>query len=166
MDNLRNDAAGIKSRYLEDDTGIHRYEVVVSDVTWDEAMEECKARGGYLVRINTTEEKYHIEDMLRENKQEKLVLWLGGRLDPEDGHYHWFDGERYTQPALDSDKYYQYCWLTGEPSFKGTDAEGKDVDENFMCMFRVNGMWEWNDVPEDISPYYKGKIGYICEYDE
>ena len=166
MDDLRNDAAGIKSRYLEDDTGIHRYEVVVSDVTWDEAMEECKARGGYLVRINTTEEKYHIEDMLRENKQEKLVLWLGGRLDPEDGHYHWFDGERYTQPALDSDKYYQYCWLTGEPSFKGTDAEGKDVDENFMCMFRVNGMWEWNDVPEDISPYYKGKIGYICEYDE
>ena len=166
MDNLRNDAAGIKSRYLEDDTAIHRYEVVVSDVTWDEAMEECKARGGYLVRINTSDEKYHIEDMLRENKQEKLVIWLGGRLDPEDGHYHWFDGERYTQPALDSDKYYQYCWLTGEPSFKGNDAEGKEVDENYMCMFQVNDMWEWNDAPDDISAYYKGKIAYICEYDE
>ncbi len=165
LDNLRDDASGIERNYLEDDTGIHRYEVILKDVTWDEAMEDCKARGGYLARINTTDEKYHIEEMLRKNKQDKLVLWLGGRLNPEDGHYHWFDGESYTQPSLDTDKYYQFCWLSGEPSFKGTDAEGNEVDENYMCMFQVKGMWEWNDAPADISPYYEGKIAYICEYD-
>ncbi len=165
LDKLKNSAQGIKDAFLEDSKDIHKYEVIVKDVTWKEALDDCRSRGGYLVRVNTSEERYYLEDMLKNNKQEKLVIWLGGCLNPKDGHYHWYDGEKYGQAALDKDEYYKFCWLTGEPSFTGVNADGNMTDENYMCMFQVKGYWEWNDVPEDISPFYSGKIAYICEYE-
>ena len=165
LDKLDNSARGVEDVFLEDSKDIHKYEVIVKDVTWKEALDDCKARGGYLLRINTSEEKYHIEDMLKNNGQERLVIWLGGCLNLKDGHYHWYDGEKFGQAALDSDKYYQFIWLNGEPSFTGVNADGNMTDENYMCMFRVKGYWAWNDVPEDISPFYGGRVAYICEYD-
>ncbi|MCR4892255.1 MAG: C-type lectin domain-containing protein, partial [Lachnospiraceae bacterium] len=151
--------------YLEDDVAIHRYEVIQADLTWEEAAEDCRRRGGYLVRINSYSEENEIEELLKRNNQEKLVIWLGGRLNPADGHYHWFDGEKYGFKALEQDPDTQYNWLKGEPSFKGKDNKGNTVDENYMCMFRVDDMWQWNDVPLDLSPYYPGRIAYICEYE-
>ena len=162
---LTNDSIGYENPYLQDDTAIHKYEVIVDDVSWEEALQDCKKRGGYLVRLNSSHEKYYIEDLLKENGQEKLVVWLGACLNPGDRHYHWFDGEKYSLESLDEDRYFRYNWLDSEPSFTGYDNNGSIIDENCMCMFQVNGFWEWNDVPADISPYYSGKIAYICEYE-
>lgn len=160
---LEMDATGVEKPYVEDDTFIHDYELIKADVTWEEALEECKKRGGYLVRINTNREFYFLQDLIKEEGMEKTVFWIGGRLNPEDSHYYWFDGEKYLQAALDKDRYYQLNWLSGEPSFIGKDQNGETVDENYLCMFKSNGSWKWNDVPNDISPFYPGKIGYICE---
>lgn len=156
---------GKERDYLEDTTAIHKYEVFVEDVTWDEALEACKEKGGYLVRINSFIEEDHIEQMLTDNKQEKLVVWLGGCVNPKDKHYHWTDGEKYSLGRIDDNYYYNFFWLTGEPSFTGYDSDGNPAEENCMCMFRVNDFWEWNDVPSDISPFYPGRIAYICEYE-
>ena len=163
---LTNDSINYENPYLEDDTGIHKYEVIVADATWDEAMEDCKKRGGYLVRINTYEEKSYIEDMLKKNGQEKLIIWLGGCYNPKDAHYHWYDGEKYTMAALDVSSYYNYFWLSGEPSFTGQDAKGNTIDERYMCMFysaKNYERWFWNDTTYDLSTYYPGRIAYICE---
>ncbi len=163
LNRLERDAAGDESDHIDEDTRIHKYQVIVKDVTWKEALEDCRERGGYLLRLNSYEEKYFVENMLKDNDQEKLVIWLGGCLNPEDGHFHWFDGERYSAESLDNNNLYQYNWLSGEPSFTGVDANGEMTDENCLCMFMVKGLWRWNDVPEDISAFYKGKIAYICE---
>ena len=166
LDKLENVSKGLDTEsFLEDDKGIHKYDVFVGDVTFDEAMRYCRTMGGHLVRINSYEEQEHIEKILMDNDQEKLVLWIAGKRNPKDGHYHWFNGDSYSEIALDTDKYYDLFWLSGEPSFTGEDAEGKPVDEEYLCMFRVKGMWSWNDVPADITQFYKGKIGYICEYE-
>ena len=163
---LTNDSIGYENPYLEDDTAIHKYEVIVADVTWDEAMADCRKRGGYLLRLNTWEEKNYIETMLKENKQEKLVIWLGGGYNAKDGHYHWYDGEKYAMAALDESSYFRYDWLDGEPSFTGQDANGNIVDERYMCMFHTSKdyeRWVWNDTVSDLRPYYPGRVAYICE---
>lgn len=163
---LLDEIIGKEHNYLENNSGIHRYEVFVGDVSWDEAMESCREKGGYLLRINNYDEKYFIEQMLKDNNQEKLVIWLGACLNPSDNHYHWTDGEKYAMGQLENNNYYSYYWLTGEPSYTGYDAQGNLVDEHCLCMFQVDGFWEWNDVPSDISPYYPGRIAYICEYED
>ena len=160
---LEMDASGVEKPFIEDDTYIHDYELIKADVTWEEALEECKKRGGYLARLNTNQEYYYLQDLILKEGIDTTVFWIGGKLNPDDSHYYWFDGEKYLQAALDVDRYYQYNWLNGEPSFKGTDQNGDPVDENCICMFKVNGSWEWNDVPNDITPFYRGKMGYICE---
>ena len=165
LETLLDDSEGIENSYLKDNNAIHKYEVIVKDVTWDEALKECKEKGGYLARINTDAEQYYLEDLLSKNGQEKLVLWIGGRLNPEDGHYHWFDGENYSRVSLDESNYYRFRWLNGEPSYTGKDADGNDAEENCMCMFRSQGFWQWNDTPADISAFYKGRVAYICEFE-
>src|SRR5699024_7802281 len=40
----------------QDDPGIHRYQIVVEDCTWYDALSRSSAQGGYLARISSPEE--------------------------------------------------------------------------------------------------------------
>lgn len=153
---------------VPDETAIHRYEYVYDDCTWREAYEACRARGGYLVRINTKEEYDYIKKELKEKGYNKGKFFLGGRRDSGSSRYYWIDENNNLMDEClnDSSKWYTSTWLTNEPSFKDGSSE-----EYYLQMFYYEsaGGWVWNDIPNDIIslvPTYSGTVGYICEYDE
>lgn len=148
-----------------DDTGIHFYEMVVADVTWDQAFQDCIDRGGYLVRINTEEEFNYLTDLLEKGGHESIHFYIGGRRDSGGTEYRWVDsGNNFMGDVLNSSSSWtDGHWMANEPSFKDGD-----VQEDVLCLFKYEGAWRLNDVPNDTLAtvsYYSGKIGYICEYE-
>lgn len=156
----------------EEPREVHRYEFIVKDVTWQEAYDDCISRGGYLVNINSQEEYKTIRKKLNSGNFWHIKFWIGGKRDlNRDGgqDYYWVDKEgNYGEKVHDKQDTWepgiweQGVWLSGEPSI--WDKETNEP-ECFMDMYYQEGRWVWNDVPLDISMYYAGSIGYICEYD-
>ena len=124
----------------------HRYELVVGDFSWESAKESAEASGGYLATIDSAEEQEKIEAILSEHP-EIHVVWIGGYL--FNGSFIWLDGK-----PLSSSEFQR--WGYGEPN-------NETGDENYLDMYRINGVWYWNDVPNDISSYYAGHMGYVKE---
>ena len=148
-----------------DDTGIHFYEMVVADVTWDQAYSDCINRGGYLVRINTEEEFNYLTDLLEKSGYEDIHFFIGGRRDSGGTEYRWVDTSNSFMGDMlnSSSSWTDGHWMANEPSFKDGD-----VEETVLCLFKYEGAWRLNDVPNDTLAavsYYSGKIGYICEYE-
>ena len=148
--------------------GIHRYEYMISDVTWNQAYQECLDRGGYLVRINSREEYDYIISQLNERHLSNIQFKIGGKREAGSQYYHWVDenGQLYGD-VINSDSY--WCaseWMAGEPSYRDGSTEEQYLD---IFYYKNSGKWVWNDVPDDIVatvPEFSGKIGYICEYEE
>lgn len=149
-----------------EDTAIHTYQIVVTDCTWNEALEQCRQMGGYLVRINSYEEYAVIVNQIQNEGYEKVHFYLGGRRDAFDSNYYWVDKDNHLLDdgtALNSaDAWCASAWMTGEPSY----VDG-DIQEMYMNMFyyKNNLAWVLNDVPDDITGVYSGLTGYICEFE-
>lgn len=129
------------------------YEIIVGDMSWDEAELACVEKGGHLVTINTQEEYDMICAMLRDYNVK--YVWIGCYRDPA-GLMTWTSGQ-------DVDLYF---WQQGEPSM--TDSYD-GAEENYVMMVRQpDDTWLYNDSRmnplEKYSKYYTGKIAYICEY--
>lgn len=129
------------------------YEIIVADVSWDEAELDCVARGGHLVTINTREEYATVCAMLRDYNVK--YVWVGCYRDPA-GLMTWTSGQ-------DVDAYF---WQEGEPSM--TDSYD-GAEENYVMLVRQSDdTWLYNDSRMDplqnYAKYYTGKIAYICEY--
>lgn len=128
------------------------YSVIVEDITWEDAAKKARDMGGYLVCINDAEE-YEKVYKLAENSN-LISVWLGGcNTSLSWDNAKWLDGTKITYTR----------WLEGEPS--GRDSE-TDEREYYLMMFKVNGEWYYNDCVNDVTKYYKGKIGYIVEIEE
>ncbi len=156
--------------YDPEEGGIHRYEYVRKDCTWQEAFDECKAKGGYLVRINSEEEYQYILSEIQNRGMEDVHFYLGGRRDIGGSEYYWAnqENELYGERVDSSDYWSRNEWMTGEPSLRDNTV---NLEEDCLDMFYYKnvGKWVWNDVPNNILsavPTYAGKIGYICEYEE
>jgi len=150
--------------YYEDD-GIHEYEFFIEDVTWKEARDKCIEKGGYLLHINSQEEYDKILRNLDDEDYKKINFYIGGRREKDKDEYYWVnpDGD-YFGEALNSPDLEEY-WLEGEPSFESDGKEEKYMD---MIYRKSEGRWLWNDIPNnilEISDSFKGRIGYICEYE-
>ncbi len=150
--------------------GIHRYELIVKDCTWEEAFEECRNRGGYLARINSREEMEYIIAQMFDEGLDGTNFFLGGRRDADSRDYYWVDeenqcyGQKLNDPAYSC---YDY-WMIGEPSFEDLNM---NVQECYMNLFyyEEEGRTVINDVPDDvvsIVPSYSGHVGFICEYED
>lgn len=129
------------------------YEIIVGDLSWDEAELACVEKGGHLVTINSQEEYDTICAMLRDYNVK--YVWIGCYRDPA-GLMTWTSGQ-------DVDLYF---WQQGEPSM--TDSYD-GAEENYVMMVRQpDDTWLYNDSRMDplekYSKYYTGKIAYICEY--
>lgn len=160
--------AAYEENYAAEEGGIHRYELIVKDCTWEEAFRECRDKGGYLVRINSREEMEYIIDQISGKGLDGTNFFLGGRRDADSREYYWVDennqcyGEKLNDVGYSC---YDY-WMTGEPTF-----QDGDIQECYMNMFyyEEEGRTVINDVPNDVIavvPYYSGKVGYICEYED
>lgn len=160
---------GIQTEEKRDETSIHTYELIVEDVTWTQAYQNCLDKGGYLVRINSDEEYQAILQQIGDEDKKNIKFWLGGaRSSEESGDYRWvYEDGTYGDIILNEEDPYLSYWLSGEPSFFD---EAGDV-EMYMNMFYVSkeGRWVWNDVADDliaVVDFYVGTVGYICEYEE
>ena len=148
----------------------HRYELVVEDLTWKEAEALCREKGGYLATVTTWEEMERIQEQMLAEDKANVTFFVGANA--EGGGYCWFEpenGETYSMLGLYNAL---FCfWLEGEPSYTGLTEDGIEVDEDYVVLFyrKSDERCYLNDVPDDIlsaAPSYRGRVGYICEYDE
>lgn len=147
--------------------GIHRYDYVVSDCTWEEAYQNCLKAGGYLVRINSLDEYNYIIDQINQKQMSNIQFKIGGRRAEGSQDYYWVDeSNQLYGEKVNSDSYWtKDIWLSGEPSY----SDG-NVEENYLDIFYygTENRWVLNDVPNNIissAPEFSGKLGYICEYE-
>lgn len=147
----------------------HRYELIVANVTWKEAEELCRQRGGYLATLTSRDEFDRVTKQIEDEGKTGITFFVGATSDEayvDDYSYHWVhDNQKesmYTSAMID-------FWLPGEPSYTGTDSQGETVDEMYVDYIyrKSEGRGYLNDVTNDLleqSPSLKDSIGYICEY--
>ena len=142
----------------------HRYQLIVDDVSWEEAFADCQERGGYLVQINSEEEYQSIIKLIEDADMQEIHFYLGGRRSQDRQDYYWVDEQNWFEgDALNpgENAWSADHWMENEPSFQSEDEE-----EMYMNLIYYKEQWVLNDVPGDITVYYPGKTGYICEFDE
>lgn len=132
------------------------YQVYKSDVTWEEANTYAQQMGGHLVCINSEEEFNKVCAMAESYGVN--VFWTGMKRTTYEfwEEVYWQDGTKMTYSN----------WMSGEPTYSDKDG----TSENYLVIFNVNNSkakgWVFNDVANDITRYYTGKIGYIVEFEE
>lgn len=154
------------------ENGIHRYDLIVEDVTWSQAFTSAKEMGGYLAHINTEEEFNAIQDQIVSEGKVNINFYLGARRDDDSTNYYWVDENDtlYGDPINSSDYWVESHWYKNEPSYKDGDTT-EDVLEIFSLDKQLP--YYFNDVPDDIlgtldesqAQYFQGRLGYIVEYD-
>lgn len=144
--------------------GAHRYQLIRDDVSWQEAFSDCVSRGGFLAQINSEEEYDAVTALIEEEGMQNVHFYLGGRRDAYSQEYYWVDAwDSFVGEPLNPEgqSWAAGHWMENEPSFT---SEG-DM-ELYMNLVYYQENWVLNDVPADITVYYPGKTGYICEFDE
>ena len=160
----------VAARYepYEADTGLHRYRFVKDDCTWKEAFQKAKEAGGYLVNINSKKEYSYLVSEIERLGYEKTMFKIGGRRDLSSKDYYWVDrqDQKYGDKLNSSSSWASDSWYKTEPSYTDT-VDGKKIDEPYLEFYKIDGKWQWFDVPDNIVkvvPNYSGRLGYIIEF--
>ncbi|MBQ6907034.1 MAG: TPM domain-containing protein [Clostridia bacterium] len=130
---------------------ISTYSVIKSDVTWYDAERYAKNDGGHLVCINDYNE-FNKVCSLADEKNIK-VFWVGANR-----NY----GETWNNAKWEDGKEIEFSqWYSGEPSYNSEEGN----EEEYLMVFKVDGTWYFNDAENDVTKYYKGRMGYIVEFE-
>ena len=130
------------------------YQVVIEDVTWEQAASRCESMGGHLATVRSQDELDAVIKAVEESGAR--FFWLGA--------YRGGDGEWYY---IDGTKLEFAEWDTNEPSA----YDGDGTPENYMLMWksRSRGIWCFNDTRNDpisvLPKTYSGKTAYVCQFD-
>ena len=130
-----------------------RYEVFLENVTWEQAKAKCEEKGGHLATVKNEEQLNEVIDLVK--NVGATYVWLGAYR-AANSHWYYVTGE-----ALD-----YTVWDTGEPS--ALDQDGTREDYLLMWYRKNLGTWSYNDMrndPVSVAPFYKGKLAYVCQYD-
>ena len=136
-------------------THTSRYELVVADLTWEEASQRCQEMGGHLATVTSQSEEDQLIAMAEAQGVE--FVWLGGYTSYNgygDVFGHWVTGEDFA---------YSH-WGSGEPSRQDLDG----TPEWYIMLWKIRGAWSWNDQRNDplsAVSAMKGKTGFVCEYE-
>ena len=151
-----------------EDTGIHKYEIIIKDLKWTEAFQDCINKGGYLLHLNSDEERAHVLEQIKKEGYDSVYFYIGASRNEDSQNYYWVNSDaKHFGKALNNNPDYADQWLYGEPSFQDTDF---GTGEYFLDMLNHpdEGKWYFNDISDDgLYSFLKGKkrIGYICEYE-
>jgi hypothetical protein len=120
--------------------GGHWYKYFAERVTRHQARKRCEDMGGYLVCVETPEERRFIETLIGEGADEGI--WLGGTDEPLEGRWRWVNGSplAYTN------------WFLGEP-----DNGTSDKPEHYLRM-EPRQQAKWRDAHASVPG------GFICEW--
>jgi len=130
-----------------------RYEVFLEDVTWEQAKQRCEEKGGHLATVKNEEQLAEIVSLV--SARGASYVWLGAYR-AENGHWYYVTGE-----LLD-----YTVWDVDEPSAQ--DVDGTREDYLLMWYRKNQGVWKYNDMRNDpvaVAPSYRGKLAYVCQYD-
>jgi hypothetical protein len=135
------------------------YQLVLEQMSWDEAVVACAERGGNLATI-TSEEEWDVVYNQLGSALAGLDIWLGGRrVSKEDDNWYWITGEPWGAPRAAYQR-----WRPAEP-----DGNYGEQD----CLF-INGSHGthgpdllWNDHPNNYDEQAFSRYiikGYIAEF--
>ena len=136
-----------------------RYEIIDESMTWQEASEYCRARGGHLVTIETQEEMDFIVSQLINAKNN--CYWIGLYYDGEAGVWRYENG---TEAQY-------FNWAPNEPN---NERNGESYVHLFGKRYTggkgIKEIGQWNDADNEGAGYanwfYKlENFGLICEWD-
>lgn len=132
-----------------------RYEVLVEDVSWEEAKARCEELGGHLATVSGSRELNEIIALIEESGAK--YIWLGSYRGA-DGMWYNVTGEAMTFAS----------WDNGEPSVKDTDGTPEDY---LMMWYSADiGAWLYNDMRNDpvslLPGIFSGKVAFVCQFDE
>ena len=131
------------------------YQVVIEDVTWEEAVSRCEALGGHLATIRSDAELADVIAAVEESGAR--FIWLGASRG-SDGAWYYVTGEPMDYAV----------WDTNEPSA----FDGDGTPENCLLMWRSSSrnIWCFNDTRNDpisvLPRTYSGKTAYVCQFDQ
>lgn len=120
------------------------YEFYDNVVTWEQANEICKLKGGNLVTVTTNLENILIQETAKELSLK--YIWLCGTDEETESTWKWVSNEDFSYTN----------WLEGEPN-NAIDSE------NYLEMIVESG--KWNDVFNNNGKPYEISYGFVCEYD-
>lgn len=133
----------------------HSYQVVRDNVSWTQAAAACARLGGHLAVINSEEEFAEVTRLADEAGL--TYLWIGA---------HRVGGVEKWESGLDLGEGF-VRWARGEPTYIDRND---NVAEDYIMLWKNNGVWAYNDNRDD--PYadypgmYGGILGYICEFND
>ncbi len=130
------------------------YQVLIEDVTWEQAKARCEELGGHLATVKNDADLAEMIALVEESGAK--FVWLGAFRD-SDNTWKYVTGEQMTYGV----------WDTNEPS--AFDSDG--TPENYLLMWhsRTRDIWCFNDTRNDpisvLPRTYSGKTAFICQFD-
>ena len=138
------DGDGLTDDY---EVGKGRYKAIAGKMSWDEAMNDAKSRGGHIATITSEAEWHAIKEELGTIPH---GYYLGGTDEKTEGVWEWITGEAWKFTK----------WAKGEPNNVYRPQFG-DEDQLQTWTSTSDGNRLWNDIYDDRNPW---SHGYILEF--
>lgn len=127
---------------------VHRYEVILRGLNWEDARIWCEARGGHLATVTSAEESREIVELIEDAKMD--AVWLGANNRNAANGFQWVTGEKFSYAE----------WGADEPN----NTKGQ---EHYLMLLRQEGEgWVWNDSRLDgLENFGNSRGGFVCEWE-
>jgi hypothetical protein len=134
----------------------HRYELVQSAVSWEEANETATAMGGRLAEVHSEEDWNDLISVVCDT--DVYFIWLGAKRNDDFGAMYWNSGTEVSETWNH--------WYTDEPSYY--DLQNPSVMESYLMLWWIKSSgWSLNDANASatLAAYKAYRIGFVVEYD-